>query len=175
MLSDQEWGPYFDTFKHSIFRLETHPVYTMPQEAALFARFQRGEPCPPLDGEEWPSDLRRWRSEGKSMRRVHVVRSPLSEYLRFEISWYYPANVRAGEDIRILDLAEVGDPGLPNEDFWLFDEARVVRMLYRDDGTQIGRFPVENPELDKWLMWRDLAWSHSIPLADYSIRTRLDA
>jgi hypothetical protein len=51
-----------------------------------------------------------------------VLTSPLSEYLRYECEWGYLPNAAAGEDIRILDLAEKPRPdGLISEDFWLMD------------------------------------------------------
>ncbi len=34
-----------------------------------------------------------------------MLRTPLSDYLRYECEWGYTYNVTAGEDVRILDLA----------------------------------------------------------------------
>jgi hypothetical protein len=62
---------------------------------------------------------------GKLFQRVHVVTSPLSDYLKYEFAWGYVFNARAGEDIRILDLAHQADPGLPAHDSWLFDNTTV--------------------------------------------------
>ena len=58
-----------------------------------------------------------------------VVTHPLSDYLRYEFA-VYRHTMQAGEDVRILDLTSQPDPGLPTQDFWLFDEAAVVRMDY---------------------------------------------
>jgi hypothetical protein len=101
------------------------------------------------------------------MRRVHAVTPPLSEYLQFETTWYYPHSTAAGEDIRILDLARTPDPGLPGFDFWLFDETDVVAMLYESDGTQIGRWLLEDAEPAQFVRYRDLALSAAVALADY--------
>ena len=108
-----------------------------------------------------------YRASGRSIGRVHVVRRPLSEYLRFEFDWYYQPHVRAGEDIRILDLTDEPDPGLPDHDFWLFDEQQVVRMLYRPDGTQISRELVEHPDIAAYLKWRDRACAAAVPVQEY--------
>lgn len=64
-------------------------------------------------------------------------RAPLSEYLRYEFSVYRHID-QAGEDDRVLDLTEQTDPGLPAEDFWLFDDTAVVRMANDAKGTQLG-------------------------------------
>ena len=63
-------------------------------------------------------------------------------------SWGYDYNVKAGEDIRILDVTDWPCPELPDHDFWLFDDSTVVKLLYRPDGTQIGRELVEHPDLE---------------------------
>jgi hypothetical protein len=44
---------------------------------------------------------------------VRVVTRPLSFYTRWEFIWAYDWNVKAGEDIRILDLTDGADPELP--------------------------------------------------------------
>jgi hypothetical protein len=106
-------------------------------------------------------------ASGRTIGRVHVVRRPLSEYLRFEFEWYYRHSVKAGEDIRILDLTNKSDPGLPDDDFYLFDEERVVQMLYRPDGTQIGRELVDDPDIEAYKRYRDIALEGAIPFLEY--------
>lgn len=63
----------------------------------------------------------------------------LTDYIRYEFEWGFVYNVEAGEDIRVLDLTDRPGPGLPDHDFWLFDDQSVVKMMYRPDGTQIAR------------------------------------
>jgi hypothetical protein len=50
--------------------------------------------------------------------------------------------VAAGEDYRIIDVTD-RSVGLPDQDFWMFDEEIVVDMNYRPDGTQASRELVE--------------------------------
>jgi hypothetical protein len=52
---------------------------------------------------------------GKRLQRVHILRSPLTEYLRFELGRGYVGNARAGEDIRIIGLASGEIRGLPDK------------------------------------------------------------
>ena len=42
-------------------------------------------------------------SPARTMQRVHIVGEPVSDYARFELLRVYPANVEAGEDVRVLD------------------------------------------------------------------------
>jgi hypothetical protein len=66
-----------------------------------------------------------------------------------------------------LSGARLPGPELPDHDFWLFDETTVVKLLYRPDGTQIGRELVEHPDLDAYIRWRDAAWEQAVPYTDY--------
>jgi hypothetical protein len=43
----------------------------------------------------------------------------------------------------------------------------VVKLLYRSDGTQIGRELVEHPDLDAYQRWRATAWQAAVPFTDY--------
>jgi hypothetical protein len=125
--------------RREAWRLETRPGYTVPQEAEKFARFLDGGKSPDDYTSGWMDEVRQWTAEGRNVGRVHIVTRPLSGYLRFEFEYYYRHHVAVGEDIRILDLADRDNPGLPDQDFWMFDESTVVLMNYRADGTQINR------------------------------------
>jgi hypothetical protein len=166
-LDGEDWQRFFDSFTRSAWRLELHPVYTMPQEAEAISRWRAGERPPEDYWSPWMERVAGYRVSDRSIGRVHVVRRPLSEYLQFEIDGYYRHHVRAGEDIRILDLTGEADPGLPDHDFWLFDERQVVQMLYRPDGTQIGRELVEHPDIEAYLRWRDIACAGAVPVLEY--------
>ena len=71
------------------------------------------------------------------------------------------------EDIRILDLTSQPNPGLPSQDFWLFDETSVVRMDYDDQGVQLGRELLEDTDPAPYVEWQRLALAHARPYAEY--------
>lgn len=166
-LEGEAWSRYFREFTRSAFRLELHPIYTMPGEADELRRFETGEKPPPDYHYGWLDTVPAARRAGKTVSRVRVVRQPLSTYIRYEFEWGFVYNVKAGEDIRVLDLTNQPGPELPDHDFWLFDEATVVKLLYRPDGTQIGRELVEDPDIEAYLQWRDAAWQDAVPFSDY--------
>ncbi|HEV2451955.1 MAG TPA: hypothetical protein VGS62_08505 [Streptosporangiaceae bacterium] len=166
-LDGEDWQRFFDSFTRSAWRLELHPVYAMPQEVESISRWRAGERLSEDHWSSWMERVAGYRASGRSIGRVHVVRRPFSEYLRFEFDWYYRPHVRAGEDIRILDLTHETDPGLPDHDFWLFDERQIVQMLYRLDGTQIGRELVEHPDIEAYIRWRDMASATAVPVLEY--------
>jgi hypothetical protein len=166
-LEGEAWSRYFRDFARSAFRLELHQIYTMPGEADELRRFRAGEKPPADYHYGWLDTVGEARRDGKTMRRVRVVRRPLTDYTRYEFTWGFVYNVEAGEDIRILDLTNRPDADLPDHDFWLFDESTVVKLLYRPDGTQIGRELLEDPDLDVYLRWRDAIWQEAVPFRDY--------
>ena len=166
-LDGEAWSRYFQDFRASAFRLELHQLYTMPDEADELRRFRAGEKPPAQYHYDWLDTVAAAIRAGKTMRRVRVVRQPLTDYTHYEFEWGFVYNVEAGEDIRILDMTGRASPVLPDHDFWMFDETTVVRMLYRDDGTQVGRELVDSPDLDAYRGWRDATWQPATPFRDY--------
>lgn len=167
LLAGDAWRAFFDSFEQEAFRLEVRSHYAMPGEEEEFQEFlATGELHIDAD-DRWLTRVRNYRATGRRIGRVHVLTRPLSDYLRYEFA-AYAYNVDAGEDVRILDLTGKDDPGLPDQDFWMFDGSKVVDMRYRPDGTQIGRELLESPDLDLYRHWRDLAVSLSVPFAEYS-------
>ena len=166
-LEGDAWSRYFRDFTTSAFRLELHPIYTMPGEADELRRFRAGEKPPEGYHYGWLDTVAAAVQAGKTMRRVRVVPQPLTDYIRYEFEWGFVYNVASGEDIRVLDRSSQPELELPDHDFWLFDETTVVKLLYRDDGTQIGRELVENPDLSVYLSWRDAAWRSAVAFRDY--------
>ncbi|MBT2383132.1 hypothetical protein J7E86_05940 [Streptomyces sp. ISL-11] len=166
-LDGDDWKAYFRNFKQSAFRLEVHQVYTMPGEAETFSSFLAGEPKPDGFNGTWHQTIRGHAAAGRTMTRAKVVRRPLTDYSRYLFEWCLPGNVDAGENYRIVDLTDKDNPGLPEQDFWMFDETTVVHLNYRPDGTQINRELIQSPNIEKYLAWRDLALSNSIPFSGY--------
>ncbi|MFI1951241.1 DUF6879 family protein [Streptomyces xinghaiensis] len=164
MLSGDEFGRLFQEFRQTAFRLETLSVYDVEDEREEFAAFLAGEPMPP----EWSDNpwVRSITDLGKSVSRVHVLRSPLTDYLRYELA-AYPGNITAGEEIGIIDLAQRTVDGLPDHDFWLFDDARVYRMHYTPAGRFVGAELLPAHRLSEYRRYRDIARAHAVAFADY--------
>ncbi|MFJ5680897.1 DUF6879 family protein [Streptomyces sp. NPDC093097] len=165
-LAGDAWNACFDTMQREAWRLETLPAYTMPQEAEILERFLAGEKSPDDYNSGWMNEVRQWREEGKSVGRVHIVTRPLSDYLRFEFEYYYRHHVKAGEEIRILDLTDRPNPGLADQDFWMFDESKVVHLNYRPDGTQINR-ELREGDPEPYRKWKRIAVAESVPFEEY--------
>jgi uncharacterized protein DUF6879 len=166
-LDGEAWRTFFDSFQREAFRLETLPAYSMASEQAEYDGFlATGELHIPED-DSWLVRVRHFRRTGRWIGRVHIITRPLTDYLRYEFA-VYRHTVQAGEDVQILDLTDQPNPGLPSQDFWLFDESAVVRMEYRPDGTQISRELLEGQDLAPYVDWKRLALDQAVPFKEYA-------
>lgn len=170
-----EFNALFTGFQRSAYRLETLQSYGSPDEDAFYAAFLAGEPFPADDaGKQWwiTNVVEPATAAGRSMSRVHIVREPLSAYMRFELTWAYAPNVAAGDDVRIIPVAE-GEPwpaGLPEDhDYWLID-GRLYEMVYAADKarTWLGTRRVSGmPRLAEAIAWQERAQALGVPWREY--------
>ncbi|MGH3696822.1 MAG: DUF6879 family protein [Pseudonocardiaceae bacterium] len=166
MITDlEELGALLDARRRTLFRLETLDVYEVASDGSDYRRYLDGEPEPEWQRKQpWMDELRAERDSGYYRHRVHVLRTPLGPYLRYECEWGYAYNVQVGEDIRILDLAETPEPpGLVDHDFWLVDGDLVVLMHYDDAGQFLGGEALPPIETPRYVAARDAAWVAATP------------
>jgi hypothetical protein len=151
-VSLDELQAQFETFRYSAFRLETHQHYIGTAR-----------------DDQWIALLKASRRWGKTHQRVHVVAEPLTAAMQEELTAGYEGNVTAGEDIRIVAVAN-GDgwPDLPSADFWLFDSILLYVMHYDPDGAFTGASHVDDPEeIVTACATRDAALHHAVPWNAY--------
>src|SRR5260221_3505839 len=155
-------------FDHTAFRWEAHQSY---EDEAILA-FLAGEPKPPMPGKErWCARVRAACAAGKVMSRVHGVHEPLTDYMRYELTWSYPPNVAAGEDIRIMPMSAA----LPGRDFWLFDSSTLLWLDYDVAGCLISAELDDDPaSVVRANHWRDGAL-HAGPALEGYARGKLAA
>lgn len=166
MITDlDELGALLEVRRRTLFRLETLDVYEVASDGSDYRRYLDGEAEPTWERKQpWLDDLRAERDSGRYRHRVHVLHTPLGPYLRYECEWGYAYNVQAGEDIRILDLAETPEPpGLVDHDFWLVDDDLVVLMHYDDASQFLGGEPLPKTETPRYVAARDAAWAAATP------------
>lgn len=154
----------FDTFERSAWRLECQGVYREPDEQEPIRRFLADEPQDLTWFEDWPIWIRGQRAAGRTIGRVRMLTDPLTDYLRFELSITPPA-IAAGEDIRLVEQAIFDSLGVPNEDFWIFDDS-IVALLRFGDGGMTGAEIITDP--GRVASFRDRqrrAWDAAVPYA----------
>lgn len=167
-LLSPEWPALFRNFNSTAFRLETLQHYSEPNEDAALARFL-------VDGQPDVGLLSYWTSlvidhaaAGRRMSRVRVVEEPPTDYTRFELA-NFPLMVAAGDDIRIIATSGGTWPaGIPQHDFWLFDDQDLWALHYGDAGEFRRAELLHDPHtIEQHRRWRDAALEQAIPVADY--------
>ncbi len=170
MLDVDALREFFDAhFTRTAFRLETLDEYAVGSDGGDVARYLAGEPEPdPERKRPWLDALRNEAARGLYRHRVHVLTSPLNAYLRYECEWGYAPNTAASEDIRILDLAERPLPdAVVDHDFWLLDDAHVLRMHYDDAGRFLYGSLVAEPLVGLYRAARNAAWAVAEPFGTW--------
>lgn len=143
-----EFAVWFRQFRRSCFRLETLQCYRGSGEDDSIRAFLAGRIPQPHSGKrEWMALVGAATRDGRTMQRVHVVTEPLTDYVRFEVAWSYAHSIAAGEDVRIIPVAEgeAWPPDVSLNDFWLFDDTELFDMCYDADGTWLGVTHLTDP------------------------------
>jgi hypothetical protein len=165
-------GQYLAGFRASAFRLECRQHYDNPAEREWFARYLKSGDVPVFtrDNDSWCKLVAEAKTAGKTVQRVHLVREPPSDYVRFELECQR-ASVDAGEDIRVVAFQDPERHPLAHrgrlEDFWLFDDETVVELDYDQVGRFLGAREVPD-SLAHYRNLRDQAMRRSVSLKEYS-------
>jgi uncharacterized protein DUF6879 len=180
-LNSAEFAQLCTCFRHTAYRLETLQQYGVGYEDQSFRAYLAGEPMKADQAsDEWTAVIRDAIAGGKIFQPVHLVREPLSDYMRYELEWWYEPNSEAGDDVRLLparqvpagELATFGALG----DYWLFDSSDLWVMEYDGDGKFVQMEQVSDPGvIVSRTYWRDAALHYAIPYIDYMRRTELRA
>ncbi len=163
---------HFEQARTSIFRLETLQNYGNSGEDPALAAFLAGQPHLITPAKRaWTALVHDRTAAGCVMQRVHVVTEPITDYLRFELTWGYQPNVEAGEDIGIISVT-VGQqwpPELPEStDFWLFDLNVLYALRYDQDGAWLATEEVTDPvAIEQAGIWREAALKRAVPWRSY--------
>ncbi|MGW0393140.1 DUF6879 family protein [Streptomyces sp. NPDC003042] len=166
--SSKTLGDWLKDFNQEAFRLETLDDYSKSGSVDAYQAFLAGESQPEdFKTSDWMATVGNAVQAGKRIYRVHVLARPLTDYLRFELSWGYQRNMAAGEEFFILDTTSQGNPISDAPDFWMFDEQVVGTMSYDGEGKFLGiNFP-DVEELSKFLAYRDTAMAQAVPFSEW--------
>lgn len=164
---DAEWAALFTGFTATAFRLEGRQVYSSDVEDAALIRFRAGEQHG-VDLSWTVSKLREQLAAGRSQTLVRIVVEPPNDYTRMELAVHVEM-AAAGQDTRVLPVSAGGWPdGVPQHDFWLFDDHQVWRLHYRDDHRWAGAELLDDEaSIADHLKWRDIVLAEAVPLDVY--------
>jgi len=165
-----EWSSTFRAFRISAFRLETLQAYVEPNESSRFHQYLKGINPPPSCMGEWCEMVENHIASGRSMRRIHIVDAPLSEYINFEINCCYVYTGASGENIRLVDRATLSSEiqAITHEDFWPFDASMVMVNDYDKSGALYQARLSSSPEIvARYQGIEQRIWDLGVPFVDF--------
>ncbi|MDN5916854.1 MAG: hypothetical protein L0I76_17400 [Pseudonocardia sp.] len=149
-------------------RIQTRGAYAVPSDDADFAGYLGDAPGPASEYREpFFQELRDDAAAGRVWRNLVVLDGPPTEYQRYANEWVYTYAVEAGQDVRILDLAEhpVARVLLRTGDFWVVEHQYVAVARYDEAGQHLGEVAVEDTSATGYIAAADLAWHLGTPFA----------
>ena len=125
---------YFDSFQKSAFRVETLQKYNVDEEKNDYEYFLKYKKLPNWfwDWDDWYDVIQQAKMRWAIMQRVHIIQFPISPYISFEIE-VYKKSIMAWEEIFYVPSEKC--PIKVESDFWMFDDATVLKMHYDKDGS----------------------------------------
>jgi hypothetical protein len=167
LLQNEAFDELFHSFARSAFHLEVQDSYHTPDEAGPFALFLAGQNDDFAWHQPWLKLVRTVAAAGKDIRRVRVVSVPHVDYTRWGLT-VASLNIEAGEDVRWLPRHLVSAEKLTTDDYWLFDDDRVVFTVFEPTGRFAGGAATSDPKIVAYCRdVRDLVWATAIPHSEY--------
>ena len=170
LLLGSDFDRLFRSFERTARRLESRDRYDVQGEREYLVRWRKGAQVDPeheRSRQPWLATVRANVRAGRSYQRVRVVSQPLSEYVRFALRGTRQT-VDAGEDIRYLTRDRANGLELPDHDFWLFDESKLVLLNFTSDDRPVGGLLVTDANVvAQHLAWLDVAAQSSTPYAEF--------
>ena len=123
--------------KESIFRFEYLQDFSIPGEQAALDHFEKTGEIDITDVQEWWDFLATLHARGVATERVRLVREPQNVYTRHELL-VHKESVAHGDDIRVLAEGRLTPEVDTLGDFWLIDNALVLKMNYTTTGEYLG-------------------------------------
>jgi hypothetical protein len=167
LLKGEEFENLFRNFKRTAFHLELHDSYDTPEERGPFKRFLDGESDDFAWHQPWLKLVREITTPNRRINRVRIVSQPHTDYTRWGLT-VAPLNIEAGEDIRWLPRRLASGLSLPADDFWLFDEERLIFTVFETNGAFIGGVEARYTELvSLFRKAQQETWNLAIPHSEY--------
>lgn len=169
LLQGEDFDDLFRIFNHKAFHLEVQDSYHTPEESGPFHLFLTGQSDDFAWHQSWLNLVQEAVSAGKRINRARVVTVPHGDYTRWGLT-VAEHNISAGEDIRWLPRHLISSADLPDDDYWLFDDDRVVFTAFEPDGRFAGGAATTDPKIVKYCRAvRDRVWRAAITHSQYIV------
>ncbi|MGH3911827.1 MAG: DUF6879 family protein [Pseudonocardiaceae bacterium] len=169
LLQGEAFDELFRTFNRGAFHLEVQDSYHTPEEAGPFRLFMDGQLDDFAWHQPWLNLVMEATGAGKHIRRARIVTVPHGDYTRWGLT-VAEHNISIGEDIRWLPRHLISSVDLPADDYWLFDDDRVVFTVFERDGRFAGGAATTDLTIIEYCRTvRDQVWQAAIPHRQYIV------
>jgi hypothetical protein len=153
-----------------LLRVQTLDYYEVASDGEDYRRYLDGEVTATAPGKQgWLDRLNADTAAGRLRRNVHIVRTPLTPYLRYQFEWCYIPNTEAGQSIRVLDVTEVpaAVAFLGVGDFAVAEGQHVARLRYTPTGEYQGAAAIGADAVPAYAALAGIAWELATPFATW--------
>jgi hypothetical protein len=169
LLQGEAFEDLFRTVQRTAFHLEVQDTYHTPEESGPFQLFLNGRDDDLAWMQSWLALVTEATSAGKEITRARIVTVPHGDYTRWGLT-IAEHNIAAGENIRWLPRHLIDPVELTTDDYWLFDDSRVVFTVFTPDGASGGGVATTDPVIVRHCRTvRDRVWEAAIPHAQYRV------
>lgn len=164
LVPDEGFPNLLRTCKREAFHLEVLDSYAEPYENEPYRLFLADEPDDYAWFKPWADLVQETVSRGVAVTRVRIVTVPHTDYTRFSMR-VAELNTDAGEDIRYLPRHEAGE--VPPDDFWLFDDEKVIYSAFGEPGGWSGAVTTDPNIVAYAHGLKERFWSLGTPFREY--------
>lgn len=167
LLQGEAFDELFRGFQRTAFHLEVQDSYHTPDEAGPFDLFLSGVPDDFRWHEPWLALVREATRAGRRITRARIATVPHVDYTRWGLS-VAPLNIEAGEEIRWLPRHLTTGIELTTDDYWLFDDQRIVFTLFEPNGRFAGGAATTDPKIvEHCRRVTEQVWERAVPHQAY--------
>ena len=154
--------------KKEIFRLQLLNEYLVEEEKESYEAYKKGKVVYDPGIKESLDFIAKKKEEGTRIINLLVVDLPLSTYAKYSIEMVYLFTLEKGQETLLVERSKVS--GLVNNkiDFWLFDDTKVIPMLYHKDGHLIGAAqPITGKGVEEYVRLKEELLAKATPLKEF--------
>ncbi|MBI4040208.1 hypothetical protein HY389_02540 [Candidatus Daviesbacteria bacterium] len=133
------WNKFWNETKEEWFKVEILQDYTAEDNGPSLQTWLNGNKEKAIRLMLKDAGEQEWVKQAKDAPfkkiRIHIVEKSYTPYLEWEIEHYKYLNIPLGDEkVYLVDKKDVKDLDLPNGDFMVFDQKKVARNYYDNQG-----------------------------------------
>jgi|GEM_PF-1169713 hypothetical protein len=154
--------------KMEIFRLQLLDEYIVDAEKDSYSAYKNGDVIRYPRFNENLDSLSNMKKNGISVINLLVVDIPLSTYTKYAIETVYLAQLDYGKETFMAERSTVSKLTEGIRDFWLFDNNKVIPMLYDPKGNLVGASkPIIGDQVKEYVEIKERLLANSLPLKEF--------